>query len=186
MIIRRPLRQIVEDVHVDHARELFHQQREWLEARFISVLSHADPGEGQRWESAHWHDEVLWARDRQTRHLLALVCVHFEPAAIRPASDDPARHGPVRVPQGTLARRGQTPRRDPPRRSSRPQPAIRGGRRLALTTSPRRLRGGRRVTIGRGIRFLAAMDAAPREKLLSRPPGLVVIPGFWRVTRFEA
>jgi hypothetical protein len=80
LILRRPLRQIVEDVHVDHARELFHQQREWLEARFISTLSRADPAEGQRWESAQWHDEVLWARDRQTRHLLALVCVHFEPA----------------------------------------------------------------------------------------------------------
>ena len=79
IIVRRPLRQIVEDVHVDHARELFHQQREWLEARFISALSHADPAEGSRWESAHWHDEVLWARDRQTRHLLAMVCVHFEP-----------------------------------------------------------------------------------------------------------
>jgi hypothetical protein len=79
MVLRRPLRQIVEDVHVDHARELFHQQREWLEARFISALSRADPAEGQRWESAHWHDEVLWARDRQTRHLLALVGVHFEP-----------------------------------------------------------------------------------------------------------
>jgi hypothetical protein len=79
MIVRRPLRQIVEDVHVDHARELFHQQREWLEARFISALNHADPSEGQRWESAQWHDEVLWARDRQTRRLLALVCVEFEP-----------------------------------------------------------------------------------------------------------
>jgi hypothetical protein len=80
LIVRRPLRQIVEDVHVDHARELFHQQREWLEARFISALSRVDAAEGHRWESAHWHDEVLWARDRQTRHLLALVCVHFEPA----------------------------------------------------------------------------------------------------------
>jgi len=78
MILRRPLRQIVEDMHVDHARALFHQQREWLEARFMSILHKADPDEGQRWESAHWHDEVLWARDRQTRHLLALVCVHFE------------------------------------------------------------------------------------------------------------
>jgi len=78
MIVRWPLRQIVEDVHVDHARELFHQQREWLEARFISALTRADPTEGSRWESAHWHDDVLWARDRQTRHLLALVCVHFE------------------------------------------------------------------------------------------------------------
>jgi hypothetical protein len=79
LIFRRPLRQIFEDVHVDHARELFHQQREWLEARFISALSHADAIEGQRWESSSWDDEVLWARDRQTRHLLALVCVHFEP-----------------------------------------------------------------------------------------------------------
>jgi hypothetical protein len=80
LILRRPLRQIAEDMHVDHARVLFHQQREWLEARFISALNRADPVEGERWESAHWHDEVVWARDRQTRHLLALVCVHFEPA----------------------------------------------------------------------------------------------------------
>ena len=79
MVLRRPFRQIVEDVHVDHARALFHQRREWLEARFISALGHIDAAEGQRWESAQWHDEVLWARDRQTRSLLALVCVHFEP-----------------------------------------------------------------------------------------------------------
>jgi hypothetical protein len=78
MVLRRPLRQIVEDMNLDHARALFRRKREWLEARFISVLSQVDPAEGQRWESAHWHDEVLWARDRQTRHLLALVCVHFE------------------------------------------------------------------------------------------------------------
>ena len=79
MVLRRPLRQIVEDVHVDHARALFHQQREWLEARFISALGKFDPAEGQRWEAAQWHDEVLWAHDRQTRYLLALVCVHFDP-----------------------------------------------------------------------------------------------------------
>lgn len=78
LILRRPLRQVLEDVHIDHARELFHQQREWLEARFITALSRMDAHEGQRWESAQWDDEVLWARDRQTRHLLALVCVHFE------------------------------------------------------------------------------------------------------------
>ncbi len=44
---------------------LFHQQREWLEARFISALGQTDPVEGQRWEAAQWHDEVLWRRDRQ-------------------------------------------------------------------------------------------------------------------------
>jgi hypothetical protein len=79
MVLRRPFRQIVEEVHVDHARTLFHQQREWLEARFISALTKSDPAEGQRWEAAQWHDEVIWARDRQTRFLLALVCVHFDP-----------------------------------------------------------------------------------------------------------
>jgi hypothetical protein len=78
LILRRPLRQIVEDMHIDHARVLFHQQREWLEARFMTAVIRADAVEGERWELAHWHDEVLWARDRQTRHLLALVCVHFE------------------------------------------------------------------------------------------------------------
>jgi hypothetical protein len=79
VVLRRPLRQMVEDMNVDHARASFRKKREWLEARFISVLNRADPIEGQRWESAQWHDEVLWARDRQTRQLLALVCVHFEP-----------------------------------------------------------------------------------------------------------
>jgi hypothetical protein len=79
MVLRRPLRQIVEDVHVDHARALFHQRREWLEARFISALANVDPSEGQRWEGAQWHDEVIWARDRQSRYLLALVCIHFDP-----------------------------------------------------------------------------------------------------------
>src|SRR5262245_21854381 len=79
IILRRPIRQMVEDIHIDRARAMFHQQREWLEARFITILTRIDAVEGQRWESAHWHDEVLWARDRQTRRLLALVCVHFDP-----------------------------------------------------------------------------------------------------------
>jgi hypothetical protein len=78
MILRRPFRLSFERMHVDHARDLFHQQREWLEARFLKALSRVDPEEGLRWEEAHWHDEVLWARDRQTRRLLALIGVHFD------------------------------------------------------------------------------------------------------------
>jgi hypothetical protein len=78
-ILWRPFRQTYEDVRAEQARVLFHEQREWLEARFITVLEHADAAEGKRWESAQWHDEVLWARDRKSRRLLALVCVHFEP-----------------------------------------------------------------------------------------------------------
>ncbi len=79
MFLRRPFRLSFERMHVDHARDLFHQQREWLEARFLKALSTLDPEEGLRWEEAHWHDEVLWARDRQTRRLLALIGVHFDP-----------------------------------------------------------------------------------------------------------
>ena len=40
---------------------------------------------GARWEDANWHDEVLWARDRQTRYFLALVCVHFDRGPLRPS-----------------------------------------------------------------------------------------------------
>jgi hypothetical protein len=78
LILQRPLRLFFEDLHVDQARESFHRRREWLEARFVSALNRIDPAEGTRWDEARWHDEVLWARDRQTRHFLALVCVHFE------------------------------------------------------------------------------------------------------------
>lgn len=77
-LLQRPLRLFLEELHVDQARESFHRRREWLEARFVTALGRADPSEGQRWEEARWHDEVVWARDRQTRSFLALVCVHLE------------------------------------------------------------------------------------------------------------
>lgn len=78
LILRRPVRHFAEEMHVDHARDLFRQQREWLEARFLTSLAKVDPLERVRWEDAHWHDEVLWARDRQSRVFLALIGVHFD------------------------------------------------------------------------------------------------------------
>ena len=80
LIVRKPLRQVVEELHVDQARLLFRQQREWLEARFLKAMGKVDPIERLRWEDANWHDEVIWARDNQTRRLLALVEIHFDPA----------------------------------------------------------------------------------------------------------
>jgi hypothetical protein len=77
LILRRPVRQFSEEMHVDRAREQFRKQREWLEARFLGALAKVDLIERVRWEDAHWHDEVLWARDRQTRIFLALIGVHF-------------------------------------------------------------------------------------------------------------
>lgn len=92
LIVRRPLRQFTEEMHVDHARELFRMQREWLEARFLGALAKVDSAERLRWEDAHWHDEVLWARDRQTRRLLAMIGVHFDAAPFDDLAGVAPRH----------------------------------------------------------------------------------------------
>jgi hypothetical protein len=92
LVIRRPLRHYAEELHVDHARELFRMQREWLEAGFLGALSRIDPIERVRWEDAHWHDEVLWARDRQTRVFLALIGVHFDEPLFDDLSEPHPRH----------------------------------------------------------------------------------------------
>jgi hypothetical protein len=92
LIVRKPLRQVVEELHVDQARLLFRQQREWLEARFLKALGRLDPIERLRWEDANWHDEVVWARDNQTRRLLALVEIHFDPDPDDESPDSVTRH----------------------------------------------------------------------------------------------
>jgi hypothetical protein len=74
----RPLRDFLDTLRFDQARLQFRQQREWLEARFLSALGRTDPLEAARWDDAHWHNDVRWARDRQTRRLLALICVEFD------------------------------------------------------------------------------------------------------------
>ncbi len=87
-VIRRPVRLLIEEMHVDHARTLFKQQREWLEARFLGALGRSNPAERLRWEDARWHDDIHWARDRKSRGLLALVGVHFDVTAEPSAFDD--------------------------------------------------------------------------------------------------
>jgi hypothetical protein len=79
----------------ERAREAFRLRREWLEARFLHGLSQFDPAEGQRWERAQWHDDVTWARDRQTGRFLALVEVHFDPDPHEADPDPSHRHATV-------------------------------------------------------------------------------------------
>ncbi len=86
LIVRSPLRQILDEMRVGQAHVQFRQQREWLEVRFLKALGQVDPVERLRWEYARWHDQVHWARDNQTHRLLALVEVHFEPD---PLDDSP-------------------------------------------------------------------------------------------------
>ncbi len=77
-IVRRPIALYAEEQRADDARTEFRMQREWLEARFLTQLGRIDPVERIRWEDAHWRDEVVWVRERQTRIFLALIGVHFE------------------------------------------------------------------------------------------------------------
>ena len=93
MIVRRPLRDAMEDVNFDKAREQFRYQREGLEARFLSALERTEPIEKLRWDDARWRDDVVWARDRRTRRILALVGVSFENEPFGNAyTEPPARH----------------------------------------------------------------------------------------------
>jgi hypothetical protein len=92
VVLRRPVRHLTEDLRVDHARATFRQEREWLEARFLSALARVDPIELVRWEDARWQDEVLWARDRQTRVLLALIGVRFDGHAYDELGEPQPRH----------------------------------------------------------------------------------------------
>lgn len=96
LVLRRPVRQFTEELYVDNARDSFRMQREWLEARFLTVMARTSPPDRLRWEDAHWHDEVLWARDRKSRVFLALIGVHFRepgPSGFEDERDDlPPRH----------------------------------------------------------------------------------------------
>jgi hypothetical protein len=89
LILRRPFREICGEISFEKARERFRQQREHLEAKFVTQASRLDPSEAERWEEARWQDVVVWARDRKTRVLLALVAVEF---AEEPFSDSPNHH----------------------------------------------------------------------------------------------
>jgi hypothetical protein len=95
LILRLSFRRVLDVMRVEQARELFRRQREWLEVAFLTSLAKADPGERLRWEDAHWHDEILWARDRQTRRLLALIGVHFDPHSFDQDIETRPRHATV-------------------------------------------------------------------------------------------
>jgi hypothetical protein len=92
LLLRRLLQQMREETGLDHARRSFRLGREWLEARFLTELGKLDPIERLRWDDAHWHDEIVWARDRQTRRLLALVGVHFDADVLQEIPGYPPRH----------------------------------------------------------------------------------------------
>jgi hypothetical protein len=74
----RPLRRLGTDIQVERARELFLLQRERLEPMFLPAAAATGKPRGLRWVDCAFDGEVVLARDRNNRQLVALI-----PATIR-------------------------------------------------------------------------------------------------------
>jgi hypothetical protein len=67
---------------LSQSRSRFLQQREHLEADFFQAASTSGRPRGLRWLNCEWDSTVLFARDRSTRQLIALVGVTIQFEAV--------------------------------------------------------------------------------------------------------
>ncbi|HUS38650.1 MAG TPA: hypothetical protein VMX74_04330 [Pirellulales bacterium] len=67
---------------LEAARRLFHQRREWLEAKFLELASSTGKPRGLRWKDCDFSNEVTFARDLHSRALTAFVGVTISFEAI--------------------------------------------------------------------------------------------------------
>jgi hypothetical protein len=88
----RPIRNILQEIQLERARELFALQRERLEAKFLDVAAATGKPRGLIWKDCDWANGVEFARDRQTGQLMALigVTISFEAALGSDMEDVPA------------------------------------------------------------------------------------------------
>jgi hypothetical protein len=80
------LRRLAREAEVKHAHHMFVQQREHLEARFLTAAAATGKPRGLRWKRCDWENRVELARERGTGRLAALVGVTIRFEAI-PGSD---------------------------------------------------------------------------------------------------
>ena len=76
-------------LNMANARAMFHQRREWLEARFLTEASSSGRPRGMTWCDCEFSNGVSFARDRTTGELRALVgiTVRFEAVIGGPMED---------------------------------------------------------------------------------------------------
>src|SRR5262245_56702985 len=81
-----------DQVQLARARELFHLQHERLQADFLRAAAATGKPRGLIWVECLFESELEFARDRQTRRLMALVAatVRFEAVAGSDMEDLPA------------------------------------------------------------------------------------------------
>ncbi|MGB6042520.1 MAG: hypothetical protein WBF93_05110 [Pirellulales bacterium] len=77
-----PLWRIRQKRQLEAARRLFHQRREWLEAKFLELASSTGKPRGLRWKDCDFSNEVTFARDLHSRALTAFVGVTISFEAI--------------------------------------------------------------------------------------------------------
>jgi hypothetical protein len=78
----RPLRAARQAEKVARAQRDFHRQREPLEAKFIEMVAAGGKPKGLRWVDVEFDDDVVYARDRRSRRLKAMVAVEVRFEAI--------------------------------------------------------------------------------------------------------
>ena len=78
----RPMRLARQAEWLARAQRDFHRQREPLEARFIDRAAARGKPRGLRWVDVDFDDEVVYARDRRSRQLKALVAIEVSFEAV--------------------------------------------------------------------------------------------------------
>ena len=82
----RPFRAFSREVQFERAREMFLLQRERLEAHFLKAASGSGKPRGLLWKDCDWQSEVVFARDRASGQLAAIVSITIQFEAV-PGSD---------------------------------------------------------------------------------------------------
>jgi hypothetical protein len=78
----RPIRLARETEKIARAQRDFHRQREPLEAKFIERAAASGKPRGLRWADVDFDDDVVYARDRRSGRLKALVAVEVQFEAV--------------------------------------------------------------------------------------------------------
>jgi hypothetical protein len=78
----QPIRLARQAERLARAQRDFHRQREQLEAKFIERASQSGKPRGLRWTDVAFDDDVVYARDRKSGGLKALVAIEVSFEAI--------------------------------------------------------------------------------------------------------
>jgi hypothetical protein len=78
----KPIRMARHLERVSKAQRDFHRQREPLEAKFFDLAAISGKPRGLRWVDIEFDDDVIYARERRTRRLKALVAIEVRFEAV--------------------------------------------------------------------------------------------------------